>query len=435
MQREPNAEVREAFCGVGVAPEARISAIRLIATSTEDYQEARGIGYKAHEGNDIYSNSWGPTDDGQRLEGPGKLAYAARELAMERGRNGLGPIYVWAAGNGHERGDNCNYDGWANSRYALTIGAVMFDGGRPWYSEKCASMFGVTPSSGHQHAIMTTDLLGSWGTAQGDCTAVFGGTSASAPLAAGVAALVLEVNPQLTWRDVQGVFALSAQPFESRGVAWQTNGAGLRFSHEFGFGRVDAAAAVDLARRWTNYAKIDVHRSDELRIDYKLDRGDNLFAEWSCTAHHVRVLHVEVRVDVTHPHRGELEVLLVSPAGTKSRLQEFHPDRNADIRNWTYVSVVNWHEKAVGDWKLYVSNAEKSRGTWNFWQIAVHTVETPAIVIDNGDGGGKDGGAAAPKPSPPAASHHHHDDADKAAANEKENGNPHTHHHNLGIKI
>lgn len=135
------------YCGVGVAPSARVSAIRLIATDTEDYQEAHGIGHRA-DVNMIYSNSWGPPDDGRRLEGPGTLAYRAREKAMQTGRGGLGPIYVWAAGNGRGAGDNCNYDGWANSRYALTVGAVDSSGLQPWYSEDCAAMFAVAPSSG-----------------------------------------------------------------------------------------------------------------------------------------------------------------------------------------------------------------------------------------------------------------------------------------------
>jgi hypothetical protein len=68
-----------------VAPNAHLSAIRLISRNTEDYQEV-GVGYKADAGNDVYSNSWGPPDDGQRLEGPGPLAYKAREHAMQVGR-------------------------------------------------------------------------------------------------------------------------------------------------------------------------------------------------------------------------------------------------------------------------------------------------------------------------------------------------------------
>ena len=42
------------------------------------------------------------------------------------------------------------------------------------------------------------------------CTASHSGTSAAAPLAAGVIALVLSVNPCITWRDVQHLIVLSS---------------------------------------------------------------------------------------------------------------------------------------------------------------------------------------------------------------------------------
>lgn len=65
-------------------------------------------------------------------------------------------------------------------------------------------LIGAAPSSGDSAAITTTDLMGTRGTNGGDCTTSFGGTSAAAPMVAGVVALILEANPRLTWRDVQG---------------------------------------------------------------------------------------------------------------------------------------------------------------------------------------------------------------------------------------
>ena len=65
-----------AFCGVGVAPSARLSGIRLIALDTTDSLEARGLSYRT-DINDIFTNSWGPFDDGRRYEGPGPVLKAA----------------------------------------------------------------------------------------------------------------------------------------------------------------------------------------------------------------------------------------------------------------------------------------------------------------------------------------------------------------------
>src|SRR6185437_2944020 len=72
---------------------------------------------------DIYSQSWGPHDDGTVVEGPGPISLAALQAGVVKGRQGRGSIYVFASGNGGSVGDNCNFDGYANSIYIIAIGA------------------------------------------------------------------------------------------------------------------------------------------------------------------------------------------------------------------------------------------------------------------------------------------------------------------------
>jgi subtilisin family serine protease len=366
----------EAFCGVGVAPRARLSAVRLVSRMTEDYQEAGAIGHKADGGNDVFSNSWGPPDDGMRLEGPGPLAARAREHAMQVGRNGLGAIYVWAAGNGRQRGDNCNYDGWANHRYALTIGAISEDLEQPYYSENCAAMFAVAPSGGAQRAITTTDLLGGVGTSSGACTSRFGGTSAAAPIAAGIVALILGVNRRLGWRDVQGIFALSSRPVSTFDDSWFVNGAKLRFSHRFGFGLVDAGRAVEMARTWSNYASPSTIGSGVVALAVPIEPAGKAVYDWHCENVHKRVLHVDVTVNITFAHRGDLRINVESPSGTVSELQEVHSDPTPDIFNWTFSTVANWHEDPHGKWKVTVqNNSHKNKGVWTGIHVLLHLVD------------------------------------------------------------
>ena len=92
--------------------------------------------------------SWGPTDDGKTVDGPLRVASDGMRHGITYGRRGYGSIYVVASGNGGSAGDNCNYDGYANSIYTVTIGAVGEDGNMPYYAEECASMLAVTYSSG-----------------------------------------------------------------------------------------------------------------------------------------------------------------------------------------------------------------------------------------------------------------------------------------------
>jgi kexin len=134
-------------CGVGVAYNARISGIRILSGSIYDATEAEAMIYK-HQLNDIYSCSWGPPDDGRQMEAPGVLVQRAMREGIREGRGGLGSIYVFASGNGGSHGDDCNFDGYANSIYSITIGAVDFAGLRPVYSEHCSANLAVTYSSG-----------------------------------------------------------------------------------------------------------------------------------------------------------------------------------------------------------------------------------------------------------------------------------------------
>lgn len=67
--------------------------------------------------------------------------------------------------------------------------------------------------------VVTTDL-------HHQCTSGHTGTSASAPLAAGICALALEANNQLTWRDMQHIVVATARPANLKALDWVTNGVG-----------------------------------------------------------------------------------------------------------------------------------------------------------------------------------------------------------------
>merc|ERR1719431_1978467 len=86
-------------CGVGVAPDCKIGGIRVLDGPITDKLEARAILFK-NEYVDIYSASWGPKDNGETMEAPGKYTARALKVGSEKGRGGKGSIFVWASGNG-----------------------------------------------------------------------------------------------------------------------------------------------------------------------------------------------------------------------------------------------------------------------------------------------------------------------------------------------
>lgn len=365
--------------GVGVsgaAPEATLAGLRLIAAGTSDADEAEALAY-LKDTIDIYSNSWGPFDDARRLEGPGPLTLAAMADAATNGRNGLGNIYTWAAGNGLESNDNVNYDGYANSRYVISVAAIDHNGVQSYYSEPGAPNFIAAYSNGNTLGITTTDLVGNAGYAFGNYTSSFGGTSSAAPLAAGVVALILDANPNLSARDVKHILAHTARITDAGDSDWSTNGAGFHINHKYGFGAIDAAAAVELAPTWVNVGPEVSYASGVIPVSAAIpDNNTTGISRTFTVPADIDIETVEIVFNATHTSRGHLDVKLTSPDGTVSTLAERHGDTGDHFNNWKFSTVRSWGESSAGVWTLTVSDRTAgTTGTWNSWQINVYGTE------------------------------------------------------------
>lgn len=368
----------------GSAPEATLVGMRLISAAVGDTEEGEAFDWR----NDIIqvkSNSWGPNDDGTTLEGPGTLGAAALRNAAHTGRGGRGTLFLWAAGNGRDAFDNSNYDGYANSIYTIAVAAVDSQARQSWYSESGANVVVSAPSDGDGSAlgITTTDRSGAAGynsgstageiSGQPDYTQTFGGTSSATPTAAGVVALMLQANPNLGWRDVQEILIRSAARAALTGVVWDTNGAGISFSHEHGAGLIDAAAAVAMAGSWVN---LGPHATNSLAQSTSTAIPDNnatgVTRSFNLAATNLRVEHAVLRLNVTSIPKGQLEVTLTSPAGTVSRLCETHDDNVNTLSDWSFMSVRHWGELSTGTWTLRV--ADRLAGTTGSLTSAVLTL-------------------------------------------------------------
>ena len=359
----------------GAAFGANLSGSRLIACGTSDQMEADALSFQG-DNIDIYTNSWGPADDGQTLASPGPLTLAALENGAYEGRFGLGNIYTWAAGNGLEDNDNSNYDGYANSRYTIAVTAINHLGEQSYYAEPGANILVAAHSNGDGEGITTTDNEGSGGYSSGDVTDDFGGTSSATPLAAGVIALVLEANMNLTWRDVQHILVQSSRVNDGNDSSWEINGAGLQVSHKYGFGVVDAGAAVSLAENWTN---VDVESNfsyGPFTPGVGIPDDDSEWSEFSLNiTSDVNIESIDLVTDITHTSRGDLDIVLVSPSGKESWLAESRNDNGNGYSDWMFNTVHHWGEEAVGEWKLKIRDTVSSDiGTLNYWEMIIHGV-------------------------------------------------------------
>jgi len=100
--------------------------------------------------------------------------------------------------------------------------------------------------------ILATDLLGSFGYTDDDYNDVvgefFSGTSAAAPHVAGVAGLILSVNPYLTQKQVGDIIEQTAQKIGGYEYEIAPNRPNGTFHIEMGYGALDAGKAVALAK-------------------------------------------------------------------------------------------------------------------------------------------------------------------------------------------
>lgn len=194
---------------------------------------------------------------------PTTVTYFMR--GVHTGRGGLGTVYVFAAGNGHGGGDDINQMGYQHDRFTITTGATDKFGRHSYYSTTGASLFISAPGGdAYDHA-------NNWMVAAngGGCAAQGQGTSYACPVVSGVVALMLEAAPQLTYRDVQGILAQTSYMTDPDDEGWTTNEAGYHHNVKYGFGMVDAQAAVEAAQSWEPWGPevlIEAHGMSKFRL-------------------------------------------------------------------------------------------------------------------------------------------------------------------------
>ena len=367
---------------VGVAHGARIAGV--------DFNSSVGttaITFGALRNFDVVNHSWSP-DVGytfDRNDSDWTLRYRdGLEDSVDNGRDGLGTITVFSAGNRRAIDRHTNDSGLTSAAEAIAVGAVGKTGIVSPYSTPGSTLLISAPSSG-LGAIWTTDRTGNQGYNTGsnqswnpslDHTATFGGTSTAAALTTGVVALMLEANPGLGWRDVQEILAYSARHvggeiggdrLGAETFDWAFNGAttwnggGLHHSNDYGFGLIDTFAAIRLAERWTE-TQTSANRRVETDATWsgaeQVRDGDSDAISIGFTVTEASdVETVAVDLDFDGGRIADYRIVLVSPDGTRSVLST--PGRDGegnDVTDWFFASKAFMGEDATGNWRLLVTD-------------------------------------------------------------------------------
>lgn len=285
---------------------------------------------------------------------------------------------MFAAGNGYQDGDDTNLHAFQSSINVVTVaalddnGTVDAPGGR--YSTAGATILVSAPGTG----ILSDTIVGEGNVvdAEGNLNFESGleGTSFATPLVTGVIALMLQANPNLGLRDVQEILAYTAIQNDPTDPTWHFNdatnwnGGGLHVSNDYGFGLVDAAAAVALAKSWTtqdtaNNRTIDTVNAQSVgkiaatgtTFSFTVPSGNSLTLNW-----------VRVQLDFSFGTFDNLDIVLTSPGGASSVLLDQPNDGMGASSFNNAVQLTSdqfWGQNSVGTWTLSVGDASASLDT------------------------------------------------------------------------
>jgi subtilisin family serine protease len=313
----------------GVAPQAKLIPIRL-RSGLGSIQEAKAFKHAVDNGADVISCSWGPEDGDwfnpndplhNHVEPLPASTRDAFDFAVTQGRAGKGCVILFAAGNGRESVDN---DGYASAPQVIAVAACNDTSKRSVYSDFGKAVWCSFPSNDMGHApfqqpnpltpgIWTTDRVGtsgynrgnlSTGDVAGNFANDFGGTSSACPGAAGVAALVISANPQLTGAEVRDILKRCCVKIDPQNGQYNPQG----HSPFYGFGRLDAAAAVQLAKaklsRLSIFNKlVNVPIPDLGQVQETIDVSET-----------AAITNLVVTVRLKHSYTGDLVLTLIPPA-------------------------------------------------------------------------------------------------------------------------
>jgi subtilisin-like proprotein convertase family protein len=211
------------------------------------------------------------------------------------------------------------------------------------------------------------------------------GTSFASPIVAGVVALMKEANPNLSWRDIKHILAATAVPIDLGSTnlthpldedltghtfepGWSDTSTGWPFHNWYGFGKVDALAAVVMANPKTfslgNWITTELpdgssfYKTGTLNLNIPDLNATGVTSSINVSKHKLILEHVRVRVNITHPYPSDIGIELIAPSGRKSVLKYI----NDGIVGTNVVAVFGanafYKESSFGTWRLKIIDGE-----------------------------------------------------------------------------
>jgi subtilisin family serine protease len=360
---------------VGLAPRCAFMPIRT-SRWISDESIKKLFQYAIDHAADVISCSWSAGAWNFPLST--KMHGIIKKAATQGRVNGKGCVILFAVGNEDrpldgEKDGRVSHQGFALHPNVIAVGASNSLDKRSSYSNFGPELALCAPSSGYPgRGIVTTDRRGAKGYSSDDYTHRFGGTSSATPLAAGLAALILSINPDLSSAQVKRIMMDTADKIDEPNGEY-TDG----HSPWYGHGRINAQRAVALVAGEGDGEKL----SQVLYMEHRINQSipDQSEIEDTITFPlEVSSQSLEVSVEIRHTWRGDLRVILTPPQGGEITLVDRTGGGQDDIiksfrssDDPELFSSTLGHS-AQGEWRLKIMDlARQDVGNLVKWGLAV----------------------------------------------------------------
>lgn len=360
---------------VGLAPRCAFMPVRTSGWLSDDSIK-KLFQYAIDHDADVISCSW--TAGSWNFPLSAKMNGIIRKAATQGRANGKGCVILFAAGNEDrpldgEKDGRTSHQGFGLHPNVIAVGASNSLDRRSPYSNYGPELTLCAPSSGSPgRGVVTTDRRGTQGYSSEDFTSGFGGTSSATPLAAGLAGLILSLNPDLSSAEVKQVMMDTADKIDEANGDYVHGHSAL-----YGHGRINAHRALALVAGDEGEAQLP----QVLFMEHRINRAIPDNSQMEDLIHfpmEVNAQGLEVSLEIRHTWRGDLRITLQTPQGAEILLVDRTGGSQDDVvRSFRssddpalFSGVIG--APALGDWRLKVMDmARQDVGVLVKWGLAV----------------------------------------------------------------